>query len=72
MIVIKIVAKDPAQVLLIEDYDMIQTFPTDGSDNAFQFASLALIFKISEYIYPFILIVLLYAINIMLLNNQFI
>ena len=35
MVVIKVIAKNPLQMALVQDNDMIQTFSTDRSDNAF-------------------------------------
>jgi len=35
MIVADVLAKDPAQVALIEHDDAIQTIPADGTDHAF-------------------------------------
>ena len=35
MVVIKVIAKNPFQMALIQNDDMIQTFSVDRSDNAF-------------------------------------
>jgi len=35
MVVIKVIAKNPLQMALVQDNDMSQTFSTDRSDNAF-------------------------------------
>jgi len=35
MVVTKVIAKNPLQMTLVQDNDMIQTFSTDRSDNAF-------------------------------------
>ena len=54
MVVIKVIAKNPFQVSLIQDDDVIQTFSADRSNNAFDIGILpkirVIVFRLNSHL----------------------